>query len=73
MIKRSFILVFFIQFFKQRVSIALQHVLTFAIERKIVLTCDVCSRFPITIKFHNLHVGDIKGAMGEITSQHKKD
>jgi len=27
----------------------------------------------ITIKSHDLHVGDIKGAMGEITSYHKKD
>jgi hypothetical protein len=46
---------FYIQFFKHCVNIALQHVLAFAIERKIVLVGDVCSRPPITITFHNLH------------------
>jgi hypothetical protein len=40
---------------------------------KIALMGDVCSRPPITIKSHNLHVGDIKIAMGEITSYHEKD
>jgi hypothetical protein len=64
---------FCIQFFKQRVSIALQCALTFAIERKIMLVGDACSRPPITIKFHDLHAGDIRGAMGEIISYHEKD
>ncbi len=34
---------------------------------------DVCSRLPITIKSHDLHGGEIKGAMGEITSHHMRD
>jgi len=61
------------QFFKQRVSIVLQHVLTFAIEKKITLACDACFRPPTTIKSHDLHAGDIRGAMGEIASYHKRD
>jgi hypothetical protein len=61
------------QFFKQRVSIVLQHVLTFAIEKKITLACDACFRLPIIIKSHNLHARDIRGAMGEIASYHKRD
>jgi hypothetical protein len=40
---------------------------------KIVLVGDACSKPPIIIKFHDLHVGDIRGAMGEITSYHEKD
>jgi hypothetical protein len=36
-------------------------------------TRDVYSRTPIIIRSHNLHVGDIKRALGEITSYHKKD
>jgi len=39
-----------IQFFKQHVSISLQHVLTFVIERNIALVGDACSRPPITIR-----------------------
>jgi hypothetical protein len=31
-----------------------------------VLASDVCSRPPIIIRFHDLHAGDIKGAVGEI-------
>jgi hypothetical protein len=34
---------------------------------------DVCSRPPITIKFHNLSVSNIRGAMGEIITYHKRD
>ncbi len=48
-------LYFYIQFFKQRANIVLQHALAFAIDRKIVLVGDVCSRPPITITSHNLH------------------
>jgi hypothetical protein len=55
------------------VSIAFQCALTFAIEKKITLVGDVCFKPPITIKFHNLHVGDIRGAVGEITSYHEMD
>jgi len=40
-----------IQFFKQHVSIALQHVLAFAIEMKIALMGHACSRPPITLDF----------------------
>jgi hypothetical protein len=38
-----------------------------------VLARDVYSRLPITIKSHDLHVGDIRRAMGEIVSYHKKE
>ncbi len=64
---------FCIHFFKQHVSISLQHVLAFVIERKIALGCYAYSRPPIIIKSHHLHVGDIKGAMGEIASYHERD
>ncbi len=64
---------FCIQFSKQRVSIALQCVLTFVIKRKIALMNDACSRPLITIRSHNLNVGDIRRAMGEITSYHERD
>jgi hypothetical protein len=37
-----------------------------------VLAGDVCSKPPITIRFHDLHASDIKGAMGEITSYHER-
>ncbi len=64
---------FCIQFFKQCVDIALQHVLAFAIKKKILLAGNVCSKPPIIIKLHDLHVGDIKSAVGEIVSYHEKD
>ncbi len=35
-----------------------------------MLVGDVCSRPPIIIRFHDLHVSDIKGAVGEIASYH---
>jgi hypothetical protein len=66
-------LFFCIQFFTQHVSIALQHALPFTIERKIALAGDVCSRPPTTIRSNDLHVSDIKRAMGEIASYHEKD
>ncbi len=37
-----------------------------------MLVGDVCSRPPIIIKSHNLHVDNIKRAMGEITSYHER-
>jgi hypothetical protein len=58
---------FYIQFFKQRVSIALQCALTSTIERKIVLVEDVY------FKSHSLHAGDIRMVVGEIVSYHEKD
>ncbi len=64
---------FFIQFFKQHVNIALQHALTSIVGKKNVLTKDVYSKPLITFKSHDLHVGDIKRVVGEITSYHKKD
>ncbi len=73
MIRRSFILFFCIQFFKQHVSIALQHALASEIERKIVLASDACSRPPNTIRSHNLHVDDIRKVVGEIASYHERD
>jgi hypothetical protein len=56
------ILVFFLSMLK-----------AFVIERKIVLAVDACFRPPIIIRSHDLHVGDIKRAMGEITSYHERD
>jgi len=64
---------FCIQFFRQHINIALQHALTSTIERKIALASDVCFRPPTIIRSHNLHVGDIRGAMGEIVSYHKRN
>jgi hypothetical protein len=55
------------------VNIILQCALTSAIKKKIALVGDVCSRPPIIFRYHDLHVGDIRKAMGEITSYHKKD
>jgi hypothetical protein len=38
-----------------------------------VLARNVCSRPPITIISHDLHVGDIKRVVGEIVSYCEKD
>jgi hypothetical protein len=73
MIKRSFILDFLHLIFKECVNITFQCALAFAIEKKIVLVSDDGSRPPIVIKSHNLHVSDIRGGVGEITSYHKRD
>jgi hypothetical protein len=64
---------FCIQFFRQCVSIALQCVLAFAIERKIVVMNDACSRPHIIIRFHDLHAGDIRKVVGEIIFYHERD
>jgi hypothetical protein len=64
---------FFIQFFKQRVSMTFQCALTSTIENKIVLIGDACSKPPITIRYHDLHASDIRRALGEIASYHKRD
>jgi len=40
---------------------------------KIALVGDACFKPLIIIKFHDLHVGDITRALGEIPSYHKKD
>jgi hypothetical protein len=64
---------FCIQLFKQHVSITLQHALTSAIEKKIALVGDACSRPPITIRSYELHVDDIRRVVGEIASYHKRD
>jgi hypothetical protein len=66
-------LFFFIQFFRLCVNITFQHDLTSTIERRIVLVGNVCFKSPITIRPHNLHVGDLRGAVGEIASYHKRD
>ncbi len=63
---------FCIQFFRQCVNIIFQHALTFVTKRKIVLVGDVCSRPPIITRSHNLHASDIRRAMGEIASYHKR-
>ncbi len=64
---------FCVHFFKQHFSITLQHDLASTIEKKIALVGNVCSKPPITIRAHDLHVGDIRGALGEIASYHEKD
>jgi len=64
---------FCVEFFKQCVSIALKCLLTSVIEKKITLASDTYSRPPITIRSHDLHASNIKGAMGEIASYHKRD
>jgi hypothetical protein len=64
---------FYIQFFRQHVNIIFQLVLAFIIYKKIALASDACSRPPITIKYDDLHAGDIKRALGEIVSCHKRD
>ncbi len=71
--KNHLSLSFCTQFLGQHVNIAFQHALACAIKRKIALTNNVYSRPPITIRFHDLHAGNIKGVVGEITSYHKKD
>jgi len=71
--KNHLSLSFCIQFFKQHVNIVFQNALTFIIKRKILLMVDACYRPPITIKSHDLHVNDIKRAVGEITSYHERD
>jgi hypothetical protein len=63
---------FGIQFFKQHVSIALQCVLASTIKRKIALASDACSRPPTTIRSHDLHICDIRGAMGDVASYCEK-
>ncbi len=64
---------FCIHFLKQCVSISLQRVLASVIKRKILLAWDIYSKPLIIIKPHDLHVGDIRRAMGEIASYHEKD
>ncbi len=49
-LKGYLFLSFCIQFCRWHVSIALQHALTFAIERKIALARNTCSRPPINIR-----------------------
>jgi len=61
-------LFFCIQFIKHYVNIAFQCALASVIERKIALAGDVCFKPPTTIRFHDLHVGHIRGAMDEIVS-----
>jgi hypothetical protein len=70
--KGHFSLSFCIQVFRQCVSIVLQHVLAFTIERKITLSSNACSKPPIIMRFHDLHVGNIRRVMGKITSYHKR-
>jgi hypothetical protein len=67
-IKKSFILVFLHLILKQHVNIALQHALAFTIKKKIALASDACSKPPIIIRSHNLHEGNIRGAVGDIAS-----
>jgi len=54
-------------------SFSIQHALASTIEKNIALARNVCFRRPIIIRFHDLHVGNIRGAMGEISSYHERD
>ncbi len=47
--------------------------LTSIIERKIALEGDAYFRPPITFRSHDLHVGNIRGVVGEITSYCERD
>ncbi len=38
-----------------------------------MLAGDVCSKLSIIIRSHNLHASDIRGAVSEIASYHKRD
>jgi hypothetical protein len=38
-----------------------------------VLVGDVCSKPPITIRFHDLHASNIKGVVNEIVSYYERD
>ncbi len=61
---------FCIHFFREHVNITFQYALIFVIKRKIKLMSDACSKPPITIRSHNLHVGDIRRLVGDIASYH---
>jgi hypothetical protein len=56
---------FAFNFSEDILNIAFQHTLASAIERKIALMGNACSKPPITIRLQSLHVDDIRGAMGE--------
>jgi hypothetical protein len=71
--KVIYLCLFAFNFFRQCVSIAFQHALAFAIERKIVLVGDAYFRPPIIFKFHDLHVGNIRGVVGEIISYRERN
>jgi hypothetical protein len=58
--------------FLSSVLVLFSNILTSIIKKKIALANDVCFRPPITIRFHNLHVGDIRGAVCEIASYHER-
>jgi hypothetical protein len=64
---------FAFNFSNSMLTLFFQHVLTSVIKKKIALLGDACSKPPITIRSHNLHGGDIRGAMGEIAPYHKRD
>jgi hypothetical protein len=49
-----------------------QHGLTFVIEMKVALVRDAFSSFAVNIRSHDLHAPDIKRAVGEIASYHKR-
>ncbi len=38
-----------------------------------MLARDACSKPPISIKSHNLHASNIREAVGQIASYHKRD
>jgi hypothetical protein len=44
-----------------------------ALDRKIVLAGDACSKPPITNRSHDLRASDIRRAVGEIASYQDKD
>jgi hypothetical protein len=60
-------------FFRHHVSTVLQCVLASATKRKIALVGDACFRPSIIIGSHNLHVGNIRGVVGEIASYNERD
>jgi len=65
-LKNHLSLSFYIRNFRQHVSIIFYRTLASVIKKKIELGSDVCLRPPITIRSHYLHVGNIRGVVGEI-------
>ncbi len=64
---------FFAFNFSDNMLVILQHALISTLKKKIALVSYACSRPSIIIRFHDLHVHDIRGHVGEITSYHERE
>ncbi len=54
--------------FLNNMLVLFSNILTSTLKRKITLANDACSRPPTTIRFHDLHAGNIRRVVCEITS-----